>query len=492
MTTYSILVVDPQRNESQWIQKLKEQQDMKITIVGKGEEARKKLGSHTYDAVLVHSTLPDVSGIALANYVREGFPDLSLYIVAREAKMDLYLETVKAKISLFPLPLDMGRFRSVLRAKPKPVPEREEEERKETIEEESTKQVREEHPERNNIKQERQVAEEVAVTTKPIERREEIPSAEPEENKQDTKAKSKEREKTSPIPEPAMKVYGPREIGKKRRVRTKPENTTVLVFSLKGGVGKTTTVANLSTIMQTYTNQDVGLVELTQQPGTILSHFSIVESLTVKSWLDDMPSVEEVRSRMHVDGGTELCILPTQDVLGEAEAPTNLTPASAVEVVRLLQSALDVLVIDGGTIMNEVFYALIHEVDYILLISDMDFETLQGNNFTSLLLQQHGIPEEKIIHIVNRAEKGLGITEEEAMGMVQAYDSRVIQYHKDIKKLKTEREPFVLLHPKHPYTDEMLDLAALLLPHIDYIQPEPSFWSKLAPRKLLALLPWAQ
>lgn len=425
----SWLFVDAHRNESSWITELLlENTNRRIEVAGNAEEAIELNRSSQYEAVFINAILPDMAGTTLASLFRKLSPDLLIFVVANIKQNDkarnLWQETAKSKAILLPLPIRIERVFSIL-----------------------------------------QIGDDHQVIVEQDEQN--------EQNEHKNNAVLKINEKES-----FREITKPREFRKKKG-KDNNKCPVVLLYSWKGGVGKTTTAVNLAATVQIYTALSVGVVELTRQTGNMLSHFALTPSITVRDWIDRPPKPEEALSNMLEDPATGLYVLPTQTLLDESERSVKITEDHTMEIVDKLREELDLLVIDGGTILDDVLYTLLNEADHILLISDMNMETLQENHYMPEIMRRRGINIDKLIHVLNRAENGLGITEKEAIGMVEAPIAHVINSYKRVKQRREVREPFVVSDAKHPYANQIKLLAAHLLPNAAELQVRTGFIKKV-------------
>ncbi|HJV47210.1 MAG TPA: AAA family ATPase [Bacillota bacterium] len=429
-----LLAVDPHREESSWIQTLQKDLEFRTRTVGTGEEAVEELRQNEFDAMLIYSILPDMTGAKLASLIRKLQPEISTFIIAHETSMELWRESVKSKSQLLPLPLDISKLRFILNTS---------------------------HSE-------------MAATVEEIE-----VVYEDEEEEEELEELVEPQGDIKLIPqEPVVKS----ELRRNYR-HTEDKGKLIVLYSWKGGVGKTTTSANLATIIQTYSKKSVGLVELTRQTGNILSHFSLVPSVTIRHWIEEKTLPKDVRGRMLEDPATGLFVLPTQSLIDESENPVKVTERDALRIVRTLREVFDVVIIDAGTIMDEVLYTLLREADHILLISNMSMETLQENHYMPEIMRRRKINTDRLIHVLNMAQKGMGLTIKEAMSMVDAPVTHMVHFRKQIQQRKKEREPFVLSHHRHPYTEELCQLTGYLFPDIEELQVKEN-WLKRIVKKV--------
>lgn len=443
---YKLLIADPHRTNSDWVQQLT-RQGFDSTIYGSGEEIIEAVRNNQYDAVLINKILPDMDGTKLASFIKKCNRDLLIFIVSGETNMELWREVSKAKAQLLPLPIDISRLLLLLEQQPTKVEEKVTVEVAATIEKEVDISAMNEDFSRNDLGQDNHMVEE--KTEMPIDREsdEEI------------------YKKTTPI-----------KMNKKKK-REIHQGEVIVLYSWKGGVGKTTTAVNLAAILQTYGDMSVGLVELTRQAGNILSHFSLNPTVTVKTWLDEKPDEKNALSRMLEDPATGMYILPSQTLLDYSKNPVTIPIREALRTIHVLRQILDVVIIDAGTLLDDFQFSMFQEADHILLISDLIFDTLKENHYMPEIFRRRNLDMDKVIHVINRVDKGLGITVKDANDIVLVPSVKTLPYRKEIMKKKESREPFVLGNDRNPYTTELKLLSADLFPDNEKLQC-PQGWMK--------------
>ncbi len=439
----NFLLVDAHRKESPWVKALLNNENVVSTVAGDAEEAIESLRKYEFIAILINSILPDMAGTKLASLTRKLDHQISIFIIAKEASMDLWKDSVKANATLIPMSNleKIGAIIGDIEAKHIPAV------------------IKDEHDKESTL-----------IT-----------------NNEDTQIKdsgeSIENKVEQSIPKKVLRIQKKDEVKKQKKEIWKKKDKehqcpVIVVCSWKGGVGKTTTTVNLAAAVQTNTSLQVGLIELTRQTGTMLSHFALTPSITVKDWaMED--AVQDATSFMLEDPLTGMYILPTQTLLNESQDPVKFSPNEVKDMIDMMKGEFNLLVIDSGTILDQVAFSLFQEADHILLVSDMNMETLQENHYMPEILRRRGIETDKLIHILNKSEKGLGMTEKEALSMVDAPVNYVIHANKMVRQKRNEREPFVVANPKNSYTNEIIELAAYILPDVQELQGEENWFKRM-------------
>ncbi|GEM_PF-3719890 len=143
-------------------------------------------------------------------------------------------------------------------------------------------------------------------------------------------------------------------------------NQTLVVFSPKGGVGRTTVAVNLACRARSALGLEVVLVDLDIGGGDAAVHLNLVEEPTIidlAAYGEDL-NPEQVRefAAVHRESGLHLLSAPGRPELVELAPWHNLAP-----VVRTCQRAYDLVVIDTpGDPASEVSYRSLETASYIL------------------------------------------------------------------------------------------------------------------------------
>jgi len=176
----------------------------------------------------------------------------------------------------------------------------------------------------------------------------------------------------------------------------------IVVFSAKGGVGKSTVAINVAVGMAHRSDERVALVDADLNFGDVAVLLGIPPQQTV---LDAVSATQYgdsdlVRSMLTVHSPSGLLVLPapTEPVLGSI-----IDPAEIVAVCQTLQSTCGVVVVDLPAQLDDVTVALIEAADIVLLIGGMDIPSVKNLKIGMQALDLHAIAGPKLRLVLNRA-----------------------------------------------------------------------------------------
>lgn len=453
---HSVFLIDAHKEQSDVYKSIRQSKQLKISKVsGTGEEASNLVSRIQYDAVLINYHLPDLSGTELAKFFKKISPGVPIFIYTSEFTMNTWREVSKAGATMLPMPIDPNKITSILGVKEDG-----------SYEQETAATKEEVYPQMNDFSFEQSENDTEDIDAQLAEINEVIQSS------------VVLKKQSEPEPYKTVKREIQQRSNPKRMMKYRNDSSVILTYSPKGGVGKTTTSVNLATYAATYTDKSVALIELTRQSGDILSHFDLTPTTTLQDWVKHMPTADDALSYMIEDYSTGLYILPTQSLLEEVKEPMRITVRDVKRILPVLRDIFDVIIIDGGTILDDSLVYLMQEADHILLVSKIDNEALQLCHYIPEILYQRGIDTSKVIHLLNQAKKGLGMKAEEAFEMVNISNKVAIQYDQNIEKIREKREPFIVYKAKSKYTSEMKELYYKLFEEENEIE-DPTFLKKI-------------
>lgn len=185
---------------------------------------------------------------------------------------------------------------------------------------------------------------------------------------------------------------------------------TIIVYSPKGGSGCTTIATNLALSLKT-SDSRVLLLDANLQFGDI----AVFLNEQVKNSVADLaPRVDEldaevIESVISTHNATGLRILP---------APTNPEMAEKVQgdqfakLLNLLRKLYDYVIVDTTSYLTDVVQAGLTEADLIILVTTQEIPAIKSCNLFLSLADASGINRPRILFVMNRYDKRIGISPE--------------------------------------------------------------------------------
>ena len=235
----------------------------------------------------------------------------------------------------------------------------------------------------------------------------------------------------------------------------------IVVFSTKGGVGKSTIAINVAVAMARRTDERVALVDADLHFGDIAVLLGIPPQTTITDAAASIqfadPGMLSTMLTRH-ESGVYVLPAPAEAVLG-----ITLSPEELVGVCSALQSFCGHVIVDTPTVFDDSILALLEAADEILLVGGMDIPSVKNLKIGMQALDLAAIAGPKLHLVLNRANTQVKLDVREIEQVLGLRAEFPIPSDIAVPISVNAGIPVVDQDPKSPATRAMEHIAAILL-----------------------------
>jgi pilus assembly protein CpaE len=237
----------------------------------------------------------------------------------------------------------------------------------------------------------------------------------------------------------------------------------VLVFSGKGGIGKSLLAVNLAAALAKDREGRTALVDLDLQFGDLGVLLGLESGRNVYQVVEAFPNVDAdfIEALMPEAPGNFRVLLGPQS----PEFADLVTAEHARTILTILQANFDYVVVDTSAHLGEVTLEALERADRIVVIVDLSLPAVKEAKLALRVFQRLGITADRIKVVLNRADSNTGITSAQVESSLEIkIAARLPTDMKTVLKSVQRAEPFVSLLPNAEISQRVRELASSLVP----------------------------
>jgi pilus assembly protein CpaE len=232
----------------------------------------------------------------------------------------------------------------------------------------------------------------------------------------------------------------------------------VTVFSSKGGCGKTFLSANLAVAL-TRGGAEVALVDLDLHFGDVAIMLHLFPSHTISDAAQN-PGLDALSLKSfltHHDSGVWTLVAPTEPTIAD-----TINPAAIGNILKLLRSAFDYVVIDTPPAFSEPVLAAFDESDWLIMLATLDVPSIKNLRLTLQTMELLHFPKNRLRVVVNRADSKVGLRLPDVEKLLSVPIDTTIPSSRSVPLSVNKGSPIMLEEPKGPVADAIRRVAAQL------------------------------
>jgi pilus assembly protein CpaE len=237
----------------------------------------------------------------------------------------------------------------------------------------------------------------------------------------------------------------------------------IMVFSTKGGSGKSVIACNLAVLLAQRSEKPVVLVDADLQFGDVAVMLKLTPQHTIVDAVSSLDRMDATMLRqLLVEHGPEgLLVLPAPL---EPAFADQIGASEMVRIVETLRTFAGYVIIDTPAYFNDVVLGLIEVSDDVLLVAGMDIPNIKNVKIGLQTLRLLNTPMEKLRLILNRANSKVRLDSSEVERTLGVKADALIPSDIVVPQAVNRGEPVVYSAPRSSVTKAFESLADLFIP----------------------------
>jgi pilus assembly protein CpaE len=232
----------------------------------------------------------------------------------------------------------------------------------------------------------------------------------------------------------------------------------VTVFSSKGGCGKTFLSTNLAVSLGR-SGAEVALVDLDLHFGDVAIMLHLFPSHTIYDAAQN-PGLDAMSLKSfltHHDSGIWALVAPTEPTIAD-----SINPGTIGNILKLLRSAFDYVVIDTPPAFSEPVLAAFDESDWLVMLATLDVPSIKNLRLTLQTMELLHFPKQRIRVVVNRADSKVGLRMPDVEKLLSSPVDTTIPSSRSVPLSVNKGSPIMVEEPKGPVAESIRRVAAQL------------------------------
>jgi pilus assembly protein CpaE len=236
-----------------------------------------------------------------------------------------------------------------------------------------------------------------------------------------------------------------------------------LVFSGKGGVGKSIIASNLAIALAMETGARVALVDLDLQFGDIgvllnLDHARSITDLADASASSDAEYTQDVLAKG--PEGVHVLLAPISPELADLVTADHLRA-----IMQELRRAFDFIVVDTASHLAELNLEAIELATRVIVVTALNIPAIKDTKLTLKVLESLNVESDRILLTLNRSDAHSEFNKEAVENNLRFHIAMQIPHDPKAVSTSVNRgAPFVSVNPEAEISRSMRELVSLLVP----------------------------
>lgn len=235
----------------------------------------------------------------------------------------------------------------------------------------------------------------------------------------------------------------------------------IMVFSTKGGAGKSFIAVNLAIDLYNQSKKIVTLFDMDYKSADDAAILNINPQKTIH---DIVQNIDNLNYEL-----LDSVLIPHFSGIQFLAAPINSMEAeyidteSTIKVIDMLSEISDYIVIDTPAFFSDNVISLLEKVNYLCIVMTMDILSIKNLKESLFILKQLRFPRNKILLILNRANSRVGLTIGEVENRIMEKIDVTIPSDRLVPLSINEGIPIAIKTPKSQVSQSVSKLTQLLI-----------------------------